>query len=486
MGGTAGGMGVEGLHALARSVLKMKHDLLSGIDEGHKRGRLYENEAEIRSEVDALSDQVLLELVKAEYKRGGVSVERLAEILRRLIPETGELNRLLPKLKQLLMGEGMSLPDFMRLTSLLDKELRSDEIAEALNKSAEEIGVSGETLIREIIANPDDAAELIYLASEIRQGAGDSALLSELLVEYVERVGRKITLDRAISREGQEPLRDILAGVNSEIVGRLRHKEISQDVMGVVEERLRERLDGCMGKLESDWALFRESPGSRDMSTLLQLFDEGAGQGSELKQIIAQVRASFTEKGLDENNPRLIVEEIFRARENLEKTECSEEGLPKGVLNRNNLFYFVEREVSRARRYHTPFATVMLSPIRVGTLKNSEKVSLNHRDIQNGVLFRLVRIVRDTDVIGVFDTKKVMVLLPMSEYEGAHYALRRYLAGIHTSGIVVKGTPFAVKLAGSVTVFEPGVTPEFKMYLKKAESDLLEMVQRLKSIQALF
>ena len=162
---------------LARAVLAMKKDLLEQIEAQKAMGVVFENEGMIRDETDAIMDGVLIGLIKEEYKKGEVSIQRLGQIIRRMVPDPEELKRLLPKIKEALIEQGMSLHDFAQLAQELGKELQSEELAQILKKSAEEIGVDGEELIREVQVDPGGAAELIYLASEIKKGTGDEKVL---------------------------------------------------------------------------------------------------------------------------------------------------------------------------------------------------------------------------------------------------------------------------------------------------------------------
>ena len=46
------------------------------------------------AKADEISDRVITQLVKEEYKKGAISVQRLGHILRRLIPDSRDMQRL--------------------------------------------------------------------------------------------------------------------------------------------------------------------------------------------------------------------------------------------------------------------------------------------------------------------------------------------------------------------------------------------------------
>ena len=532
---------------LASAVLAMKKDLLEQIEAQKAMGVVYENEGMIRDETDAIMDGILIGLIKEEYKQGKVSIQRLGQIIRRMIPEPEELKRLLPKIKEALMEEGMSLPQFAQLAQELGKELQSEELAQILKKSAEEIGVDGEELIRELQIDPAGAAELIYLASEIKKGTGDEKVLSDLLVDYVERIGSKISLDAAEQKgeEGGKYLKDIISRVESEIVGGLKQKDVNNDIISSVEKRLEERMEECFNKLQSDWALRYESSGTGKGKTILDIFEEDAEEGEDLKAILESVRSSVREGGLDENDFKQIFDEISKSKldqqkKNLKKEELKRKaqqneeqeknelkkktqqkkdqeknemekktqekkeqeknelekktqekkkekpGLPKGVLNRKNTLFFIDKEISRAVRYSTPFSAMLLTILKVTPEKPVPKGSITWDDVMNAVLTELAKIVRDTDMVGLLDKKKMLTLLPMTGKGDSKMAMSRIMKILQAEPFIINDYPLAVKFVGVVSVYDHDRAQTLKSYIKASENELYDMINRLKNIQDIY
>jgi len=527
---------------LASAVLAMKKDLLEQIEAQKAMGIVFENEGMIRDETDAIMDGVLIGLVKEEYKKGKVSIQRLGQIIRRMVPDPEELKRLMPKIKEALIEEGMSLPEFAQLAQELGKELQSEELAQILKKSAEEIGVDGEELIREVQIDPAGAAELIYLASEIKKGTGDEKVLSDLLVDYVERIGSKISLDAAEQKgeEGGKYLKNIISSVESEIVGKLKQKDINNDIISSVEKRLEERMEECFNKLQSDWALRYESSGNEKGKTVLDIFEEDAKEGEDLKAILESVRSSVQERGLDENDFKQMFNEFSKstlsqqkkslkkeelekeaqekeelkkkalekeAREKeelkkkaLEKTEQVKKtqekkeqkkkkekpGLPKGVFNRKTTLYFIEKEISRAVRYSTPFSVMLLSILKVTPEKPVPKGLITHSDVMNAVLAELAEVLRDTDTVGFLDKKKILALLPMTKKTDSKMAMSRIMKILQAKSFIINDHPLAVKFVGVVTAYDHDRAQTLKSYIKASENELYDMINRLKNVQDLY
>ena len=184
------GQGDVQLSDLAGAVFDMKKQLLEGIQAQKALGIAYANEAEIRSQADELTDQVLLELVREEYQAGRITTSRLAYLIKRLVPDPDELRRLMPKIKTVLIEEGMTLDEYLILLQELGNELQSDDLVRVLHENFEAIGVDGDQLIGEIKNDAELATKLMYMASEIRKGGGSEEEFTEAIAGYIEKLTR--------------------------------------------------------------------------------------------------------------------------------------------------------------------------------------------------------------------------------------------------------------------------------------------------------
>ena len=132
-GGDGGGVGEGGsaeLSELASAVFDMKRQLINGIERQKSLGITYSNEEEIIDKANEITDNVLIQLIKEEYKSGQISTSRLAHILKRLVPDVKELKRLMPKIKAALLEEGMPLAEYLDLVLQLSTELESEELSQ--------------------------------------------------------------------------------------------------------------------------------------------------------------------------------------------------------------------------------------------------------------------------------------------------------------------------------------------------------------------
>ena len=476
------------LGELADAVFAMKKNLLDGISTRKAEGIVYQKERQILEETEALTDQVLIQLIREEYQQGKISVQRLAQILRRLVPEPGELQRLMPKIKTALLEEGMQLQEFLQLTRELKKELQSEDLVTALEKSADQLGISADVLIEEVNRDPKSAAELIYLASEIRRGSGDETVLSDLLVDYIERVGSEIALDAAQKQgeEGDQHLQGLISKIESTLVERLKGKDLSTEILHKVAERLGERMEECLEALKSRWASRQNTltpDGVENPTAVPGVFEENAAAGAELHAVMEQMRTSTDEKEAVQG--QVVVKEAPSDVEPADEEKAIKAALPKGILSRNSILYILEKEIDRAIRYDTPFSVLMLSIYKVTPAKPLPAGTINRGDVMHFVLSNLDRVCRRSDIIGVLDRNKFLALMPMTTEKNSRAAMRRILKGIHDVDYSIEETPVVIKLAGTVTTFDKDRTPTLNDFVKRAESDIFDMVNRLRNIQSI-
>ena len=484
------GIGDINISDLADAVSDMRDELIKGIEAQKALGVIYENEEQIIDEANALTDQVLIQLVKKEYQEGNISTKRLAQIIRRMVPDSAELKRILPLIKDALIEEGMALSEFMGLIDALGKELNNEELAKIFQRSAAEVGLDSDDLIQEFKRDPSGAAELIYLAAELRKGTGDDKILTELLVEYIERIGSKIVLDTTNSdgNANDDHVKKVIANVESDIVNRLDKKGIDDEILKGVQEKLMERMEECFNKLKKDWERQQASTTPTTdvgQTTIFRILEESVDEGDELHSILNQVGKTVKEREIDENDIHKIFKEIKRINKK-KKSKKNGNKLPAGILNYKNTLFFIEKEISRSNRYETPFSVITFSIIKIEPKQPIPKSKLSGQKINQAVMGELIKSLRSADLVGILTKNILVVLLPMTEKENARIALRRLIRSLHEAPITINGYDLKVRFAGAVTSFNEDQTPDLDTFLKVVENDHNELVIRLKNVHVLY
>ncbi len=481
--------GGTSLSDVAAAVIELKEQLLSGMDSQKALGTQYAHEEKIVDKVNDITDDVILKLIEEEYQADQLTPQRLAHILRRLIPEISELKRLLPKIKTTLLKAGMPIKEYLELVKALGKELQSDELAQIFSESAEEIGIDGDSLVQEIKKNPGQAAELIFLAAEIRKGTGDEKVMTDLLVDYVERLGSSLNAeeDKEDEVKGKHHLRRIIGDIESGIVGQLKNLNVKDDVIGRLEERLENRMDDILEKAKSEFLKSRSTQTESDAQSnlsVLQILEQHVGDDEELIEILEGIHNNLNTEELDPDDFGQIYKKI-REEEKRRRLEAAQRTLPTGVLKDNTLSLLIEKEVSQAQRYGTPFAALGFSLVKVTLTDQNQSDALTRRDVINTILIKMVKIVRVSDLVGEFGKNEIVVLLPFTPPGGARRALRRCLELLYMEPLESGGISFTIKMAGVAVNYHASQMPDAKVFIKELSNELMQMEIRIRNIQNL-
>lgn len=484
------GEGDVGVADLAQAIFDMKKQLLEGIQAQKALGIAYTNEKAIVDAANKMTDQVLVELVKDEYKSGTMSSQRLAYFIRRLIPEASELKRLLPLIKKALMAEGMPGSEYLSLIHELRNELENEELIRALQESADSIGVEGDELIEEIRRDPTQAAELIYLASEIRKGGGDESALSDILVEYVERLGNQVAKDVTDSGEpdGTVHLKKVMIDVESSILKKLKDMQVDTDILVRMEQRINDRMESILDKMRVDWLHTHGGRGEQEkpkMLSVLQTLEHNVGDDDELGAILKIIRSKADAGEIEENNFSQIHDEIEKQKRAASGRDV-EGGMQDGILSSDDLLYIIEKEIARAKRFGTPFSALALAFVTATPKIKSEENPVTIDNVLISSLDKLYATFRETDYLGKIGKNRILVVLPMSNEQDSRNALSRVLRVLHASPVDVNGVAVKLRVAGVVASYDTETALDANMFAKDLSNKLADMVSRVKSIQVLF
>jgi hypothetical protein len=484
------GLGDADVSSLAEAVFDMKRQLIKGIELQKSMGTAYSNEEALLDKANEIGDRVVLKLIKDEYKSGKISTSRLAQILKRLVPEPGELKRLLPKIKNALLEEGMPLADYLKMVDELSNELQDEELSKILQQSAETVGLYGQDLIMEVKNNPVQAAELIFLAAEIRKAGGDDNVLTDLLVDYVEKIGSKVTLDTARENkvEGEQHLRQVMDSVESEILTRLRKMDVREEILKRIEQRLNSRYEELFDSIKGKWkrSLAPQADGKEKApeTSVLQILEKSVGGNEDFANILRMVRDQVHAKGIGENDVKTILEEVTKQYENWQKSKDKTLTFEE-TLDSKGLAFFLDKEISRAARYDLPFAAVSFAVVSAKAQSKLRNVSITQAAIVEAVRERFASNIRNSDIVALAGKNRIVGIFPMTTPDEARLAFKRHLRSINTRPFKINGFPVAVQVAGSVINFDAKRTPTTSIFLRVLLDELSVMIHRIKNIHGL-
>ena len=470
------------LSELAEALVKMKRELLSEIEAQKSLGIILDRDGEVRDQAEEITDAVILELVRKEYDQGKTPVERLAFVLQRIVPLPEDLKRLLPKIKDCLVAEGMPLADFSKLIKQLGEDLQNEELVQAIHQGAEEIGVDGSDLLGRLQSDPTGFARFLYLASEIEKESGSSKPLCDILVDHLERLGPKL-VNRGGGAEqaaSDEKLRNLVLHFNAKVVDGLRGGPVDARVVDEVEQRLTARLESSVQAIRAELTEYKDSLKAADHRTLLQNLEESLGEEHELKRVLGQVRADFKEQGLDENDLAKIFERIEAVKKNDRNAEKKIDDI---VFSQKHTLMLLEIEIARAVRYGTDLSGIAFSVYKTASPLPGEGAEVSAVDVTTVILKKLRDKLRNTDWIGVLSNKLFIAVLSMTTPKEAHLASRRLLKSLNADPIRISGRPVPVKVAGSVIHYDSKLMPDTEALIRYAQNEHIEMAHRLRNLQ---
>lgn len=455
---------------MMEAMYKLKMELRDGLAVQREMGKIAREEGELLDEVDQLTYQTIVRLVREEYRNGAMSVQRLAFVIKRMVPDPQDLKRLLPRLKDGLLAEGMGLSEFLQLMQGLHKELQSETMSKVLQEGAEQLGLSSGDIMEAVKDNPAEAAKLIVMASEIRRGAGaDQSAISELLTDYIEKASGQLALgsEELRTQEGARILRTLIYRLEKQLLDKMHAQGVPEPLLRRVEEQLGNRFEKTLKQLKSDWLLGFISAG-KDMSAsyLMRILDNIVEQEVDLKAIRDPLRELLRSKGYGSEQ----VDEMYgRIARRLAQRGNAESTLPKSVLTSNNTMFFLLRQIKLNQRYNTPFSSLMVTPTAMladGTWRSIPRVA--HSRITPNVFSVLSEGLRDLDLVGTIgklSPNMPFVILPMTDAHGAESVKNRLWEALADASFELGGEPVRVKTTVTALAYNKSTAPDLNSYL---------------------
>jgi len=457
---------------LLNAVYELKVDLADAIALQKETGKLLAKTAPLNNEMDALTCDVIVKLVKEEFGSGEISVRRLAQIILRMLPDTDELQRLLPQLKPALIGAGMQLSEYLELIRSLNVEFESESLAGTLSQAASGIGATVSELVSAIQSQPDEAARLLVMASEIGKGvSGDDSQLSAMLTEYIEKVSTGIALQSGeLSKEsGKAALQQMLQKLETGLLDELKKYGVEDTVLSKVATLLTERRDVAFDHATEQWIqselAAKQHLSPQEISEQLLRMVNGKAQ---LERLHKPLTEAFAARGFDGEQTEAIFE---RLAHRISAGKMMK--LPPGALAPNNMTFLLDREIKCSFRYHSTFSSIIVTAEGLHHAAQSRRLTDEEIMLVTPKIYSIIqKEVRDIDLVGnaggAFD-KAVFIIMTMTDEKGAHAALKRIQQKIGAFTVPLKNDTATVITASSVSVPKPELKYDLKSYLEQCQ-----------------
>ncbi|HWR91558.1 MAG TPA: hypothetical protein VN300_03995, partial [Desulfobacterales bacterium] len=423
------------------------------------------------------------ELIKKEYDGGRTPIGRLAVVIQRIVTPAEDLQRLLPRIRESLLAQGMPVSDFSDLIRLLGQAVQSDELVEWVHQGAEAIGVDGAELLARWKADPIGMAKFLYLATEIDRQSGSRKPLSDILVDYIEGFTPKLLKPGpGPDKDSDGRFQQLASWFHSKVIEGLRAEGFEADLVAQVEARLQQRLDHSVASIRTELAARQASLNTQvpQPGTLLQRLEDGLSEGQELKLVLKEVRASSGEQRLDENDFSEILERIQIVMQHRRKTGMA---ISEAAFAKETTFALLEKEIARATRYGTDLSAITLSVVEGGLPATGMEPPRPALDATAALLAEARQHLRSSDWMGTLEKALFVAVLPMTTAKEAHLTSRRLLKRVNSKPMGSGSARPSAKIAGTVIHYDPRSMVNVDAFVRCARTEHAEMTHRLRNLK---
>lgn len=376
-----------------------------------------------RDEVEKVADEVFVttaaQLVMSEYQRCKGNPKRMAQVIQRIVPDKQHLQKVLAVFRADLIKQGASLMDFYNLMAELNTLLGADQSYKEFLQAGQSLGVSPDELLRELQADPKQAAQLIVLASEARRlRAGSAEDLVQNLTDYVEKAGDAIGERMAQNPREAMKLSSLLHQVEAEVNSQLQQKSMPEEIRLMGQQKLRHRMQRSVTDLKGKAALAQLRDSASSETEKVQFLLEMFADEKEMEEVMGLVRETLDQESLAKDVGDQVMQKVRHEMGSRRDRQVSKE-LPPGVYAKAVLDFFIKSEISRSLRYELPFAALLVSfqglpEDKAGHERHGDAL----RGLQNVLIGDLRRFLRDSDFVGYLTFNRFLVVLPMTTTEG--------------------------------------------------------------------
>ena len=461
---------------MLETIYTIKENVLEDLRLQKETGTLNATAELAISEINQLSYQVIVRLIREEYRNDrNISVKRLAQIIRRMLPDIKELKYLLPQLKDGLFAEGMTPADYLALVKELSKELASDDLIQVMVEASDQIGLTLGELIAGIKEAPEEAARLIVLAAEIKSGGvrTDEEQMSAVLSDYIEKVSRALALQspEAATPGGGMMLKTVVTRIEREILDRLKAQSVGVNTVTEVAQKLATQFTTTISHLKGEWVrTVINGPEKPSEETVLSIIEQVAESGHEGDGVTEDIRAVLIANGYAAETIDAIVK---KAQQRAASAITHAIDFPPGVFNAKNTLFFLDREIKLHQRYSTSFSTLLVSYEKVVDLRSFTLIDLTP-DITIQLTNQSLKLLktiqkRDMDIIGIYSINHFSIpfmIIPMTDSTGAHYIKKRIDKEFPSHEFLVNDITVHVEPKVSVFDYNKRLTPDMASYLR--------------------
>jgi hypothetical protein len=422
---------------------------------------------------DEIFVQTAAQLVMSEYQKCKGNPKRMAQVIQRIVPDRNHLQQVLNLFRMDLIKQGIPLIEFFNLLSELNSILGADQSYQEFLKAGQSLGISHDELLRELQENPQQAAQLIVLASEARKmnREGSAEDMIRNLADFVEKAGEAAGARMESNPKEAVKLTSMLHQMEAEVNKELQHKGISDELRAMGQQKLRMRMQRSITDLKGKAALAQLRDGRVSETEKVHFLLEMFADEKELDEVMGQVKESLDAETVARDVGAQVMQKARQEMAARREKHMSKE-LPAGVYVKAVLDFFLKSEVSRATRYNVPFSALLVSFQGLPEDKAAIEAQGDAlRGLQNVLIGDLRKFLRESDFVGYLTFNRFLVVLPMTAIDAAPRIIRKLQDNLNRQVALPDGTRLAIRPRCGLAAFAKETTNSYpKIYAELVKS----------------
>lgn len=455
---------------------------------------------EIFFELELLTFELVTKFIQDKYRSGSLSVKQFGSIIKNLFPQADDLKILFPKIKEVLMANGMTLPDYLKFVHETSIELEEGGFLNLIEQIGGDIGVSVKEITDDLKKNPNVPVQLIILTFKIFSMLGiNREQIISILNQSIGLVIQRKTLEHLKNSkiENFTEIRDNLFGIEDQFLQDMESEGINKDLLHDIKNHLLKRSNILTGQIWSEWVINKVS-GNKALSESeqIKMLTDIINQNKESQKFINYLLIALEEKSYKKELLNDLIKNISGSPEEREKegiktgskTELKRPGsvkLPKDISNLRETKAYLQTEINRNHRHKTSFSCISIS---VAQVKLGSEIrfptTADLKRIFQVVTKILTHSLRKIDFIGSLGSLKdnyILIIMTMTDEIECQKAEERISGLLSRINIKTNGSVLVPDMCISAMSFIQEKTPDMKILIRKLKADHKKKKKLLKN-----
>jgi len=429
------------------------------------------------AELDSVTISIMSRTVYEALQGEEEQIKGIGDFFRKLDPDLEFSMKVLPQIKKNLATKGISLLQYLNFIQALADEITLKEFKSILKKSGGDIGVTNREIMEEIEKNQEEMIPLTTLAIKLESLISDSSKpMMNYLYQHAEKELREIVMKKISGKkiEKREDIGPYLEESRLALLRKLAERGLILKIVQDLNNLIIRRKETLWGLIWAQHLIETGSPTSRlPGGEELRLLAEKIKPLKDGTSILNAALYVLEEKGLSRELLNRFIK-ITTGKKTIGRTDKTFTAktlhLPIDVAGFEETLRYLDMEISRNLRYHTPFSCISISVPGVTTDKQLREPDLNEKAaIFSEITSLLKNCLRNLDFIGSLgdlSENHLFVIMTMTGSEGTLTVAMRLAEGLKGISVEVDGKIISTHVNMSTITFDPEETPDMQSFLR--------------------